>query len=591
MFSDNLLLQVQKPARYIGNEWNAIHKDFDKALVRIALCFPDIYELGMSNFGIRVLYGILNEMQDVVCERVFHPAADAEQLLRAHSLALFSLESQRPLEGFDIIGFSLGYELSYTNVLNILDLAGIPLYSSQRASRHPLIIAGGSCVLNPEPLAEFIDLFVIGEGEEAIKEIIDVYRRSKQSNTAIDRDEILYKLAQIQGVYVPSFYRAEYNQDGTLHSFVPKDNGIPSRIRKRIIQDLNQAFFPTQWMVPHIQIIHDRISLEAMRGCPNKCRFCQARSFYYPYRQRDPQVLLDLARQAYSNSGYEEISLLGLSVGDYCNVDKLLRDLIGIFKDKGVGISLPSIKAKDITGDLLSLITRIKKSGLTLAPEAGTDKLRRTLDKDLNIEEFFRTVEQAYALGYRHIKLYFMIGLPGETPQDLDGILDLSAQVSQLKKKVDKKAADVTLSIASLIPKPHTPFQWLGMDDLDAIKRKQSYIFSKSRSLPKIKVDFHNRFMSFLEGVMSRGDRRLSNVIMRAWQKGCKFDAWSDNFVFERWLEAFRESNIEPSFYLQRQRGDLELFPWDFIDIGITKNLLRAQFDKALTYSVNGSNI
>ena len=584
MLSEDILLQLQKPARYIAGEWNAVKKDLDKVSIKFALCFPDLYEVGMSNLGVRILYGLLNEMEDVACERAFHPAADAEKLMRQSSIALSSLESGLPLKDFDIIGFSLGYELGYTNVLNMLDLAGIPLYSSQREQGFPLVIAGGSCVSNPEPLAAFIDLFLIGEGEEAIKELIDAYRQIRNSNPSAGKKELLMALSAIEGVYVPSFYDVKYGADGCIVSVSALQPQAPSLVKKRIVCDLNKSFFPVKWMVPYIQIIHDRVCLEVMRGCPNRCRFCQARSFYYPYRQRSAQVLLDLAKKAQNSSGYEEISLLGLSVTDYHKADEMLKDLIGNFMEKGVGVSLPSIKAKDVTGELLTLITKIKKSGLTLAPEAGTERLRQVIGKDFNLDEFFTAVTQAYRLGYKHIKLYFMIGLPGETREDLDGIIELSRHVSELKRKVEKGAANVNVSASTFIPKPHTPFQWLAMDTQEKIEASQQYLSAKIRSLgPKFKISFHDSRMSSIEGALSRGDRRLSEVVFKAWQKGAKFDAWSDSFNGAFWAGAFQESNLQPDFYLSRQRGKDEVFPWDFIDIGIGREALLSELEKALT--------
>ena len=584
MLPEEILLQLQKPARYIGNEWNAVKKSPDRVFIKFALCFPDVYEVGMSNLGVRILYGLLNEMDDVACERAFHPATDAEKIMRNGPIALNSLESGLPLKSFDILGFSLGYELCYTNVLNMLDLAGIPLYSSQRQNDLPLVIAGGSCMSNPEPIAPFIDLFVIGEGEEVIKEIVAVYRKAKQLSPSIDKRELLKSLCALEGVYVPSLYDVQYDESGLIRSFSPLQRDIPARIKKRVIPDLDNSYFPVNWMVPYIQIIHDRVSLEVMRGCPNRCRFCQARSFYYPYRQRSPRVLLDHAEKAYASTGYDEISLLGLSVTDYPKAEELLGELINNFMQRGVSVSLPSIKAKDVTGGLLTLITKIKKSGLTLAPEAGTEKLRERIGKDFKLDEFFASVEQAYRLGYKHIKLYFMIGLPGETQEDLDGIVGLSRQVSELKRKVEKGAGNLNISVATFIPKPHTPFQWLPMDDVEKIKSKQQYLSSRIKALgPKFKISFHDSRMSFVEGVMSRGDRRLAEVIFKAWKKGAKFDAWSDSFNAQFWLDAFQEADIEPDFYLVRQRGGDEALPWDFIDIGIDRETLSGELEKALT--------
>ena len=601
---DDLLLQVNKPGRYIAGEWNAARKDFDKSRIRIALCFPDLYEIGMSNFGMRIIYGLLNSIPDVSCERVFHPGLDMESLMRSKPLEIFSLESRRKLTDFDIVGFSLGYELNYTNLLNILDLGGIPLLSSMRGDDFPLVIAGGSSSLNPEPVADFLDLFVIGEAEEAVREIIDLCRKEKEKagGRRPSKRGLLYALAQLEGVYVPSLYDVSYNTDGTLKSFLPKSGSIAKRIKKRIIHDINQPLYPASWMVPYIQIVHDRITLEVMRGCPNRCRFCQARSLYYPCRQKAPSEIINLAKQVYALTGYEGISLLGLSVCDYHRIKELVSELIGVFEKDAVGISLPSIKPRENTKELLALIAKVKKTSLTLAPEAATPRLRKIINKDFNREDFFNTIEQAYRLGYKHVKLYFMIGLPGENSEDLDGIAELSREVSDLKIAIDKKCAEVNVSIATFIPKPHTPFQWLGMDGLSAIEDKQDYLRQQLRGVVsaaaagsggrqivglkggrkgKIKIGFHNSRMSFVEGVLSRGDRRLSRLILDVWDQGARFDAWENYFSFEKWMQGFQRTGLNPDFYLTRMRPAEELFPWDFIDSGISKQELRSEWEEA----------
>jgi len=578
---DDILLQVNKPARYIGGEWNSAKKDFDRAKIKFALAFPDLYDVGMSNLGIRILYSILNNISDVACERFFCPSDDMERVLRSNAKEIFSLESRRPLKEFDIIGFSLGSELDYTNVLNILDLGAIPLKSSLRGNIYPLVIGGGPCTLNPEPMHEFFDLFVVGEAEEIILEIIEVFGKNQEEFKAskISKEDLLFKLAQIEGVYAPSFYEVRYAVCGEIEELKPKINGVPPKIKKRIVKDLDSAYFPLDWLLPYIQIIHDRITLEIMRGCPNRCRFCQARQQYFPLRQRSSENILNLAQETYRHSGYEEVSLCGLSVSDYTQMDKLLPRLVDLFKPKAVGISLPSLKAKALVGNLFSLIATIKKTGLTFAPEAGTQRLRNLLAKDFDEREFFAALEQAYASGYQHVKLYFMVGLPSETEADLEAIVDFSLAASELRRKVARSAAEVNISINALIPKPHTPFQWFGMEDPESIREKQDYLREKIKRHKKLKLNFHNRSMSFLEGVLSRGDRRLSPVILRAFKSGVKFDAWSDHFSMEKWLGAFKEANIDPHFYL-KQRGDFEILPWDFIDVGIDKETLLSEFNK-----------
>jgi radical SAM family uncharacterized protein len=582
MFED-ILLKVRKPARYLGNEWNISPKDFNKANVRFCLIFPDIYEVGMSNLGFRILYGLLNSIEDVSCERVFSPSSDFEQILRRQALGVFSLESKKNLNEFDIIGFSLGYELAYTNVLNLLDLSGIPFKSALRDDRYPLIIAGGTCALNPEPMADFIDLFVIGEAEEVILEIINVYRNLKQAagGKRPCKKEILAQLKYIKGIYIPHLYNVSYNRDGTIKEFFTNTKEAPPKIKKCFLDDFEHSFYPTRWLIPYTEIIHDRITLEVMRGCPNKCRFCQARVSYFPYRYRSPQRLIDLAKDLYRATGYEDISLMGLSISDYLKIKELFDGLIEIFKEKRVGISLSSMKTNEAINYLLPLITKIKKTGLTFAPEAATPRLRKIISKDFDIATFFSVIEEAFKRGYQHIKLYFMIGLPQENNEDLDSIIDLSIAVSELKRKIDRRPARVNLSISTLIPKPHTPFQWLAMPDLKNIQKKQAYLKSNTRINQRIKLSFHNPYMSFLECLLSRGDRRLSGVILNAWQIGARFDGGDENFSFDYWIEALKRNNINPEFYISRQYDTDEILPWDFIDTGISKERLLSELKES----------
>ncbi|MBI4706973.1 MAG: TIGR03960 family B12-binding radical SAM protein [Candidatus Omnitrophica bacterium] len=573
MINDNLL-QVMKPARYIGSEWNVSKKKFDEADIRFALSFPDLYDVGMCNLGMRIIYGILNGLNDVCCERFFTPADDMQNLLKSQGLGVFSLESQKGIKEFDIMGFSLGSELDYTNVLNTLELGFVPIKSNQRGKDDPLVIAGGPCALNPEPMHEFIDLFVIGEAEDLILELIDVYRKLKNDfkSGKISRSDLLSAFLKIEGVYVPSFYEVEYSPEGVLEKFKPVSPDVPKSVKKRIVKNLDAAYFPVDWIVPYIQIIHDRITVEIMRGCPNRCRFCQARNQYYPYRVKSLEKILALAEKTYQSTGYEEISLCGLSVTDYPHIEELAKRLIELFQKRAVSISLPSIKAKAMVGELSSVIAGIKKTGLTFAPEAGSQRLRQLICKDFNEEEFFLALEQAYLAGYQHVKLYFMIGLPGEMESDLDAILDFANRVSQARRKTNKPPAQVNVSVNTFIPKPHTPFQWFAMDKPETVKEKQDYMRSRLRNR-SIKINFQNREMSFLEAVLSAGDRRLSQVIFNAYKQGAKFDAWTDKFCFERWLEAFRQAGIDPVFYL-RQKQTKEYLPWNFIDIGIDAELM-----------------
>lgn len=582
---NDYLLQVNKPARYIGEEWNVSRKDFQGAGIKFALCFPDLYEVGMSNLGIRIIYGVLNSMADITCERFFSCGPDLEKILRSSSNEILSLESKKPLKDFDIIGFSLGSELDYTNVLNILDLGNIPLRSKDRDNAYPLVIAGGPSALNPEPMHEFFDLFLIGEAEDFLLEFIETYRKHKQDYRAfkISKQDLLFSFSKLQGVYVPDFYEVNYNAEGRIEAFRPKIEAVPPKIKKRFVKDFNSSYFPKDWLVPYIQTIHDRVTIEIMRGCPNRCSFCQAKSQYYPLRVRSIENILDIAKTSYERTGYEEVSLAGLSVSDYPKVENLIRELIDAFKANCVSVSLPSIKAKAQIGELIHMLAIIKKTGLTFAPEAGSQRLRNILQKDFDEREFFKMLADSYACGYQHVKLYFMIGIPFENREDLDGIIDLSIRVSELRKKIKNISAQVNVSINTLIPKPHTSFQWFAMEGQEDIRKKQGYLKDKARNR-RLRLNFHNRNMSFLEAVLSRGDRRLARVVSLAFKKGARFDAWGNYFNFELWSDAFKESGLDPNFYLKERAQD-DIFPWDFIDTGISKKLFLEEFNKIIDTS------
>jgi radical SAM family uncharacterized protein len=580
---DGILLNVKRPGQYLGREWNVSAKDFESAQVKFAVSFPDLYEIGMSNLGLRIIYGLLNSLPAVSCERFFSVDADLEALLRAQGSWLLSLESRRRLEEFDFAGFSLGSELNYTNVLNILDLSGIPLKSSERGNKYPLVIGGGPSAMNPEPMHEFFDLFIIGEAEEAILEVIDLYRRHKDAyrGGGIKKEELLLSLSGIEGVYVPSLYEVEYDSQGNLKEFKPKFRGVPDRIRKRVVGNLNSSYYPQDWVVPNVQVVHDRVTLEIMRGCPNRCRFCQARSQYFPLRLRDPSKAIMLAQEMYRLSGYEEVALSGLSVSDYPFIEGLLQGLCASFTPKGVGLSLPSLKAKTLIGGVSQLIAKFKKTSLTFAPEAGSERLRQLLAKDFDSAQFFSALNQAYAAGYQHVKLYFMIGLPQETEEDLKAIVDFSTEASRMKKEAVGSSAQVNISINNLIPKPHTALQWLPMLSMEEAERKQAFINESARKNRRLKVNFHNFKMSFLEGILSRGDRRLSGVILSSFKRGAKFDAWSNYFNLQLWLDSFRECGLDPEFYLRPKPVEIPL-PWDFIDTGISKAALLEEFNKTI---------
>jgi radical SAM family uncharacterized protein len=576
---EDLFLNVHRPAQYLGNEWNVSKKNFALSSLSFALGFPDLYEVGMSNLGLRIIYGILNNIPDLVCERFFALAADMEAALKKANRRLFSWETNQELINFDILGFSLGSELSYTNVLNLLDLAGLPLQSALRNYEHPLVIAGGPCTLNPEPLADFFDLFIIGEAEEAIVEVVNVYRKYKPDYKCgkLTKENLLIELSRIEGVYAPGLYAADYDDSGQLVAFYPKNKSLPLKITKRVVCDFDAAYFPCNWIVPYVPIIHDRVTLEIMRGCPNRCRFCQARSQYYPVRIRSKAKVISLARLAYAASGYEELSLAGLSVSDYPGLENLVTELTDTFKEEAVNLSLPSLKAKSLLGNVSTLIAKIKKTGLTFAPEAGSPRLRQALAKDFSEVEFFEAITQAYQAGYQHLKLYFLIGLPGELDEDLRGIIDFCRVASELKRKIKGAPAQINISINPLIPKPHTPLQWLKMDEIAKLKEKQNYLREHCKNR-RFKFNFHNFEMAFLEGVLSRGDRLLSKVILAAYQKGARFDAWSNYFSFSKWQEAFSEQGIDPQSYLDA-KPTKALLPWDFIDTGITKEDLLKEFN------------
>ena len=579
---EELLLDVRRPAQYLGNEWNVSKKEARSCALSFALGFPDLYEIGMSNLGLRIIYGVINNIPDAACERFFSPGPDMQDVLKGSSSLLASWESGMELRAFDMMGFSLGSELNYTNVLNILELSGVPMLSSLRDNRYPLVVGGGPCTLNPEPLADFFDLFLVGEAEEAVVELIDLYREHKHDfkNGGMGKNELLSKISGIEGIYVPSLYSAKYDSSGNLVSFSSSDGSAARQVKKRLVGDLDSVFYPRDWVVPYVQTVHDRVSLEIMRGCPNRCRFCQARAQYYPLRLRSREKVVDLARSSYASSGYEEFSLAGLSVSDYPGLEDLISELTGMFKDQAVNLSLPSLKAKLLLGNVSTLIAGVKKTGLTFAPEAGTERMRRMLAKDFSEEDFFKVAEEAYRAGYQHLKLYFLIGLPGETGEDLDGIISFAQSASNLKKKVKGGGAQINISINPLIPKPHTPFQWLGMESMESIRQKQKYLRDHCRN-KRIKLSFHNLEMGFLEGILSRGDRLLGRVILAAYKKGARFDAWPEHFSLSRWQEAFAEEGIDPSKYLaEKQPGDI--LPWDFIDTGVKKEFLCSEFNQAL---------
>ncbi len=572
--------KVEKPARYTGGEWGSVIKDPEKVDIRFAFCFPDIYDVGMSHLGMKILYGLINERPDTYCERVFAPWADMEQILRENSLPLFALETGDSLKDFDIAGFTLQYEMSYTNIVNMLDLAGIPLLSRDREGI--FVCAGGPCAYNPEPLADIIDFFILGEGEEIINEVLDVFAAWKRANAP--RKRFLEQIAELEGVYVPSFYDVSYNEDGTIASVSPNNPAAKEKIKKRIVKDLDKAYYPEKIIVPYTDIVHDRIMLEIFRGCSRGCRFCQAGIIYRPVREKSPEKLLNLADSLIKNTGYEEISLVSLSSSDYTRLGCLTDGLLKVTEPKNINLALPSLRVDNFSMELMEKMRRVRKSGLTFAPEAGTQRLRNVINKNITEEDIRSSATLAFSGGFSGIKLYFMLGLPTETDEDVIGIANLAEMVADcyftIQKEKRARGLSVTVSASCFVPKPHTPFQWEAQDSIEVLERKQK-LLRDSIKHRAIRFNWHEASVSYLEGVFSRGDRRLSKVIIAAQKKGCKFDSWHDFYSFDRWLEVFDECGVVPDFYTTRARSYDEILPWDHIDVGVSRDFLMRENEKA----------
>lgn len=573
---DALMDHAQTPARYIGGEMNAAAKPWEAAAVRFAFCFPDLYEIGMSHLGMKILYEIINAREDALCERVFAPAPDMADAMRAEKAPLFSLETRHPVRCFDIVGFTLQYEMSYTTILEMLDLSGIPLLACERRDGDPIVIAGGPCAYNPEPLHAFIDVFTIGDGEESTEEVLDAIKASKAAGES--REACLHRLAQLEGMYVPAFYDVSYHEDGTIRSFTPNRPGIPSVVRKRVVEDLDAAPFPEKIVVPFQEIVHDRIMLEVMRGCTRGCRFCQAGMLYRPVRERTTGTLLTLAEKLCDATGYEEISLSSLSTGDYSNLAELVRSLNEMLAPRRVSLSLPSLRLDNDLAEAMEAVHKVRKTSLTFAPEAGTQRLRDVINKGISEQDLERTVRDAFLGGTSAVKLYFMIGLPTETDDDIQGIIDTVQKVSSIYFSIPKgerpRGLRITVGAAPFVPKPFTPFQWAAQDTLEMIDAKQDQLFTGLRNVKGASYRKQQAQLSLLEACFARGDRRLSSVLLEAFHRGCRLDGWSEHFRFDRWKEAFDAAAVSMAFYANRKRDRDEHLPWDFIDAGITKAFL-----------------
>ena len=568
-----ILSRVQKPARYTGGEYNAVVKDRKKVDTRVALCFPDTYEIGMSNLGVRILYGVMNEMPGVWCERVFAPWGDMEEEMRREGISLYGLESGDPIEDFDIIGFSLGYEMAYSNVLNMLDLAGLPLRTEDRDEESPLIIAGGTCAYDPEPLAPFVDIFSLGEGEEVTVELIELFRRGRREGWS--RQELLLAAAQIPGLYVPSLYEVTYRPDGTVDQVRPKP-GAPELVTKRIVQDFDKAYFPVKTIVPSTEIVHDRVMLEVFRGCIRGCRFCQAGYAYRPVRSRDPKRLVEQGIAACKDSGYQEITLSSLSTSDYRPLEGLCDGLLEWCEPNKVSLSLPSLRADNFSMGLMERVQHVRKSGLTFAPEAGTQRLRDAINKNVTEEDLLNSCRTAFSGGWNAVKLYFMLGLPTETDEDVLGIADLARKVLQTWREhaPDKRrGCRITVSTSCFVPKPHTAFQWEPQVTREEYLRRVKLLRDNMRDR-SITYHWHDPDTSFLEAVFARGDRRVADVIETAWRMGAKFDSWSEYFDMDRWLQAFQRCGLSPEFYANRARDREEVLPWSRVSTGVRADFL-----------------
>ena len=581
--TDDILCKVEKPSRYVGGELNQVIKNPKDVNIRFAFCFPDVYEVGMSHLGTRILYHTINERKNTYCERVFAPWPDMEALMRKSDIKLFTLETKTPLDQFDMLGFTLQYEMSYTNILNMLDMSGITIRASERGADEPIIMAGGPCAYNPEPLYDIVDFFEIGEGEEMMDDVLEVYAKHK-ANGKVNKKEFLREISHIGGIYVPSLYDVSYNEDGTIREFTPKYEDVPAKVKKRIVNNFDKVSFPDEMIVPYTDIVHDRVVLETARGCTNGCRFCQAGMIYRPVREKTTNTLIEQARKALKATGYDEVSLASLSICDYSNIQNLISSLVLEHEADKVGIALPSIRVDAFSVDLIKEIQKVRKTGLTFAPEAGSQRMRDIINKGLTEERILEAAKSAFESGWSTIKLYFILGLPYETTEDAAGIGELAEKMADvyfgIPKDVRNKGLKITVSTSILVPKPFTPFQWAPMARPEIVDERIKAVRGaiKSRS---IVYNYHEQETSFMEAVFARGDRRTCDVLIKAFEKGAKFDGWSEYFNMEIWNEAMEECNLDSEFYVYREREYDEILPWDFIDIGVNRKYMERENEKA----------